>query len=49
MAQVGFDAFAIKDGKALESSLDGFNTFSENYQATVLNPLPLFRRRVTSL
>ncbi|PTU64330.1 hypothetical protein DB032_05100 [Chromobacterium sp. Panama] len=49
MAQVGFDAFAIKDGKTLESSLDGFNTFSENYQATVLNPLPLFRRRVTSV
>ncbi|MDF0604468.1 DUF934 domain-containing protein [Neisseriaceae bacterium TC5R-5] len=47
LAQVGFDAFVIKDGKEVSVALDGLNAFSENYQSTYLSPLPLFRRRVT--
>ncbi|XLM20135.1 DUF934 domain-containing protein, partial [Chromobacterium piscinae] len=44
--QVGFDAFLIKDGKALNDG-DCYNTFSESYQVTYRQPQPLFRRRVT--
>ncbi|OBU86626.1 DUF934 domain-containing protein [Chromobacterium subtsugae] len=44
--QVGFDAFQIKDGKALGDG-DYYNTFSDSYQVTYRQPLPLFRRRVT--
>ncbi|UTH72531.1 DUF934 domain-containing protein [Chromobacterium sp. IIBBL 290-4] len=43
---VGFDAFAIKDGKTWVGE-DCYNTFSENYQVTYRQPVPLFRRRVT--
>lgn len=45
--QVGFDAFEIKDGKGIDSALDGYHTFTERYQATHREPVPLFRRRVT--
>ncbi|OHX13076.1 DUF934 domain-containing protein [Chromobacterium sphagni] len=44
--QVGFDAFVIKDGKALDGG-DCYNTFSDSYQMTYRQPIPLFRRRVT--
>ena len=44
--QVGFDAFAVKDGKSLDDG-DYYNTFSDSYQVTYRQPLPLFRRRVT--
>ncbi|KIA80704.1 DUF934 domain-containing protein [Chromobacterium amazonense] len=44
--QVGFDAFLIKDGKALNEK-DCYNTFSDGYQVTYRQPQPLFRRRVT--
>jgi uncharacterized protein (DUF934 family) len=47
MAQCGFDAFALREDQdaqeALSSALD---TFSDSYQATVLRPVPLFRRRL---
>lgn len=44
--QVGFDAFQIKEGKALDSALKGYNVFTERYQATWRQPVPLFQRRV---
>ena len=44
--QVGFDAFLVKDGKKLDDG-DYYNTFSDSYQVTYRQPLPLFRRRVT--
>ena len=46
MARVGFDAFALKDGKNAEYALAaGFTTFSEAYQTAVDRPQPFFRRR----
>lgn len=45
--QVGFNAFEIKHGKNLQDAVKGYDTFSERYQATWRQPLPLFRRRIT--
>lgn len=49
LAQVGFDAFAVKDGKAADRMATSLQTFSEQYQSTWRQPEPLFRRRVTLL
>jgi uncharacterized protein (DUF934 family) len=43
--RVGFDAFALKAGQDPEQALSAFGDFSEAYQASVAQPLPLFRRR----
>ena len=44
--RVGFDSFALKDGKNLAYALDaGFKPFSEGYQTSTNQPQPLFRRR----
>ncbi|HEX9397603.1 MAG TPA: DUF934 domain-containing protein [Burkholderiales bacterium] len=45
MAQVGFDAFELREGENAEEALAAFDDFSDNYQATFARPLPLFRRR----
>jgi uncharacterized protein (DUF934 family) len=45
LAQVGFDAVELRDGEDGEAALAAFDDFSENYQATVARPQPLFRRR----
>ena len=45
MAQCGFDAFQLREGEDARSALSAFGDFSENYQATVAQPQPLFRRR----
>jgi uncharacterized protein (DUF934 family) len=45
MASCGFDAFALREGEALEEALAAFSDFSESYPASVRQPLPLFRRR----
>ncbi len=45
LLQCGFDAFAVRAGRDLEDALKGLADFSDNYQATVLRPAPLFRRR----
>src|SRR5882762_6146328 len=41
----GFDAFLLRDGEDPEEALAAFNDFSESYQASVNQPIPLFRRR----
>ncbi|HXM82557.1 MAG TPA: DUF934 domain-containing protein [Burkholderiales bacterium] len=41
----GFDAFLLRDGEDAAAALASFNDFSEAYQASVAQPLPLFRRR----
>lgn len=46
MAQCGFDAFALREGEDAEEALSAFDDFSEAYQASALQPVPLFRRRV---
>lgn len=47
MAQVGFDAFVIRADRDAASALAGLADFSEQYQATVLQPVPLLKRRVS--
>lgn len=43
--RVGFDAFAIRDGKDAEVALKGLQDFSEVYHASADQPRPLFLRR----
>ena len=45
MAQCGFDAFQLREGEDPQAALKAFEDFSEQYQATAAQPLPLFRRR----
>jgi uncharacterized protein (DUF934 family) len=45
MENCGFDAFLLREGEDPVEALTGFKDFSESYQASVTNPLPLFRRR----
>ena len=45
MRQCGFDAFAVRADRSLEDALKGLADFSDGYQATVRQPIPLFRRR----
>ncbi|HTS22149.1 MAG TPA: DUF934 domain-containing protein [Casimicrobiaceae bacterium] len=45
LAQCGFDAFALRADRDPEDALKSLADFSENYQATCLRPVPLFRRR----
>jgi uncharacterized protein (DUF934 family) len=49
MAQVGFDAFAIRADRDAADALASLDDFSEQYQATVLHPVPLLKRRVGSV
>lgn len=44
MSRVGFDAFALKEGKDHSQALKALHTFKNPYQGAVDNPLPLFRR-----
>ncbi|MGH8850800.1 MAG: DUF934 domain-containing protein [Casimicrobiaceae bacterium] len=46
LRQCGFDTFALRDGRDVDDALAAFGDFSDNYQATVARPLPLFRRRL---
>ena len=48
LARCGFDAFDLRDADDSEAALAAFDPFSENYQASVEQPLPLFRRRQAS-
>lgn len=45
MASCGFDAFSLRHDQDPEECLKAFKDFQTNYQATVRNPQPLFRRR----
>jgi uncharacterized protein (DUF934 family) len=46
MKRVGFDAFALKEGKSPEYAVEkGFSVFSERYQASTDQPVPYFRRK----
>ena len=42
----GFDAYALRDDQDPQVALAAFATFSDAYQGTVSEPLPLFRRRL---
>lgn len=41
----GFDAFSVRADRDPADALKGLGDFSDNYQATVARPVPLFRRR----
>lgn len=46
MRRVGFDSYALKDGKNLAYALEaGFAPFGDAYQASTSQPQPYFRRR----
>ena len=45
MAQCGFDVFQLREGEDAQEALKAFGDFSESYQATAAQPVPLFRRR----
>jgi len=45
LASCGFSAFALRQGEDLQDALAAFRDFSDTYQATVEQPVPLFRRR----
>jgi uncharacterized protein (DUF934 family) len=49
MRACGFDTFAVRTDRDPEQALSGFADFSDHYQATVTQPLPLFRRRAAAL
>ena len=45
LRRCGFDAFQLADEGRLEEALAGLADFDEYYQASIDQPLPLFRRR----
>lgn len=46
MKRVGFDSYALKDGKNAVYALEaGFSPFSDAYQGSTNQPQPFFRRR----
>lgn len=44
MVRCGFDAYATRQDRSIHDALKGLTVFSETYQASVDQPLPLFRR-----
>jgi uncharacterized protein (DUF934 family) len=45
MAQCGFDTFELRHGEDAQAALAAFDDFSEAYQASAAQRVPLFRRR----
>jgi uncharacterized protein (DUF934 family) len=45
LARCGFDAFQLRAGEDPQEALRGLDDFSEAYQASAAQPMPLFRRR----
>ncbi len=44
----GFNAFSLRADRDLQDAIKAFDDFSDNYQSTVAQPLPHFRRREAS-
>ncbi len=44
MSRVGFNAYATRQDRSIHDALKGLTVFSETYQASIDQPLPLFRR-----
>jgi len=45
LKRCGFDAFAVREDKDAEVVIEGLSDFSECYQASTNQKIPLFRRR----
>lgn len=48
LKRVGFDSFKLADNSDLRSVAKALREFSETYQASIDQPIPLFRRRLLS-
>jgi uncharacterized protein (DUF934 family) len=48
MARCGFDAFALRADQDIDSALEAFDELPRTYQASAIETLPLFRRRLES-
>ena len=48
LSRCGFDAFALRADQDPEQALAALDDFSENYQASPAQPIPLFRRRLNT-
>jgi uncharacterized protein (DUF934 family) len=46
MERCGIDSFLLREDEDVENALEAFNELADAYQASVVEPLPLFRRRV---
>ena len=49
LSRCGFNAFAVRGDRDLEAALEGLSDFTDSYQATVRQPIPLFRRRFAAV
>ncbi len=47
MQRCGFDSFDLREGEDEESALKAFDELSDAYQASAVEPQPLFRRRLS--
>lgn len=45
MERCGFDSYLLRDDQDVATALAAFGDFSETYQASTEQPVPLFRRR----
>lgn len=45
LEQCGFNSFQLREGEDAQEALRGLDDFSEAYQASAAQPVPLFRRR----
>lgn len=48
LSRCGFDAYALRASADLHDALASLNDFSTPYQASVAEPVPLFRRRAVA-
>ena len=48
MEQCGFDAFALREDQDIEDALRAFHDFSDGYQTSARQLVPLFRRRLAA-
>ena len=49
LTRCGFNSFVLKEGKSLVDALQAFDEFSGAYQNTVDQPVPYYRRRLTTV
>ena len=49
MQRVGFDAYAVRADRNVHDALKGLSDFSETYQASVDQKVPLFRRQARNV
>ena len=45
LSRCGFDAFLLREGEDPDGALAALQDFSDAYQASAAQPIPLFRRR----